>query len=133
MKTRIKKLIDEHVIQPLANALSTRTSQALEGGLKAIMEGLTKVKTAVNEQKQGVANEHARIDARIDDLTKKLEARADTHEDAELLDLASELRGVTSGLSQFHPATTEAPAGGDTSGNAGAEPTPATADTEPQS
>jgi len=99
MKTRIKKLIDEHVIQPLANAITNR----LQKELTKIMDGITEVRNAVNDLKQGVADEHARIDARLDELTKKLEEKGDTHQDQELTDLAAEIRGVTSGLSQFHP------------------------------
>jgi Sec-independent protein translocase protein TatA len=122
MKTRIKQLIDEHVIQPLANAITTRLQEAFD----KIMTAISEVRTAVNDLKQSVADEHARIDARLDNLTKQLEAKATEHDDSELTALAAEIRGVTTGLTTFHPTEAtnkpaEDPNTGPTSGGTAAE------------
>ena len=77
MKTRIQKLIDGLFIQPLATAIN----EALKGEFKAIMDDLTELKASVADLKQAVLDEHTRIDARLDTLTKQLEAKATEHDD----------------------------------------------------
>lgn len=110
MKTRIKKLIDEHVIHPLANLITKRLQEELE----KIMTLTSEVKAAVDDLKQAVVDEHARIDAEIDVITKKLEAKSAEHDDEELTEISSEVRALTAGLKAFHPAAPADQPTGDT-------------------
>ena len=127
MKTRIQKLIDGLFIQPLTTAITNK----LQGGFTTIMTDLTELKASVADLKQAVLDEHTRIDARLDTLTKQLEAKATEHDDPELTTLASDIRAVTAGLTAFHPAEAPAASGsaGDQTGGQGGNTPPAGGDT----
>jgi hypothetical protein len=97
MKTRIKELIDEHVIQPLANALLTRFTPALEGGLKTIMDELDLIKTQLDSLAADVRaskDRAAAVDARFDALQKSVEDHPNSESDPRLAAIAAEIESI---------------------------------------
>lgn len=128
MKTRIKQLIDEHVIHPLANALLTYITPALEGELKTMKDDLDLIKDKLDnlaDEVRASKDRAAAVDARFEQLQKSIEDHPNVATDPRLASIAAEIesiRGDVAGIAPA-PAETAAAVGSDSgSGSGGDDP-----------
>jgi hypothetical protein len=103
MKRRIKKLIDEHFIHPLATAITNR----LEGGQKQIMDELDKLKTKIDELQDAVHASRGRADdvvTRLDALKKSIDDHPNAGGDPRIAALSTEVDGIVADVRLIAPA-----------------------------
>jgi DNA anti-recombination protein RmuC len=130
MKTRIKKLIDEHVIQPLANALLTRITPAIEGGLRTMQDDLDLIKEKLDnlaDEVRASKERAAAVDARFDKLQKSIDEHPNAGSDSRLAAIAAEIesiRGDVAGIAPAPAAATQAAADDSGSGSASSDTQP---------